>query len=196
MTIHSRRPRLTRREALNLLGAGAGLGVAAALRTDLGLAAAPGLGAPKVTFPKGAIIRTVLKDVPPEALGSGATLFHEHISIYDPSPSWLPPRKDGPPFSANLDLMVDEVRASARDGVSCIVNGGTKDLGKTWSTCERFPPGRACTSSPPAACGPNPRIRPTSPRRRRIRLPTIFFATPRGTMGSARRDRHVADDAS
>ena len=125
MTKHSRSARLTRREALNLLGAGAGLGLVAAARGKAGLAAAA-----KVSFPKGAIIRTVLKDVPPEALAGGATLFHEHVSIYDPSPSWLPPRKDGPPFSANLDLMVDEVRATARDGVSCIVNGGTKDLGQ------------------------------------------------------------------
>jgi len=32
-------------------------------------------------FPKGAIIRTVLKDMKPEELAGGATLFHEHLSV-------------------------------------------------------------------------------------------------------------------
>jgi phosphotriesterase-related protein len=33
------------------------------------------------TFPKGAIIRTILKDYAPEELTGGATLFHEHMSF-------------------------------------------------------------------------------------------------------------------
>jgi predicted metal-dependent phosphotriesterase family hydrolase len=33
------------------------------------------------TFPKGAIIRTLLKDVAPEELAGGATLFHEHMQL-------------------------------------------------------------------------------------------------------------------
>jgi len=33
------------------------------------------------TFPKGAIIRTLLKDYAPEELAGGATLFHEHMSL-------------------------------------------------------------------------------------------------------------------
>ena len=61
----------TRREALGLLGMGA---AAAALPTRL-------LAAP--TFPKGAVIRTVLKDYAPEELAGGATLFHEHMSFQD-----------------------------------------------------------------------------------------------------------------
>lgn len=61
----------TRREALGLLGMGA---AAAALPTQL-------LAAP--TFPKGAVIRTVLKDYAPEELAGGATLFHEHMSFQD-----------------------------------------------------------------------------------------------------------------
>jgi phosphotriesterase-related protein len=88
--------------------------------------------ASKVTFAKGAIIRTVLKDVSPESLGGGATLFHEHITINDPPPSWLPPRKNATPpaYGGKIDLMVDEVKALAKDGVSCIVDGSTVDLGK------------------------------------------------------------------
>lgn len=61
----------TRREALGLLGMGA---AAAALPTQL-------LAAP--TFPKGAVIRTVLKDYAPDELAGGATLFHEHMSFQD-----------------------------------------------------------------------------------------------------------------
>jgi len=34
-----------------------------------------------LTFPKGSVIRTVLKDYPPDELGGGATLFHEHLSF-------------------------------------------------------------------------------------------------------------------
>ena len=67
----------TRREALELLGMSA---AAAAL---------PGVASAQtgVTFPKGAIIRTVLKDYAPEELAGGATLFHEHMSV---APDFLP----------------------------------------------------------------------------------------------------------
>lgn len=57
----------TRREALALMGAGT-----AALAT-------PALAQP--AFPKGAVIRTILKDYAPEELAGGATLFHEHMSM-------------------------------------------------------------------------------------------------------------------
>lgn len=59
---------LTRRDTLGLLGLGA-----AALPNSL-LAQGP-------TFPKGAIIRTLLKDMAPEELAGGATLFHEHLQL-------------------------------------------------------------------------------------------------------------------
>jgi predicted metal-dependent phosphotriesterase family hydrolase len=62
----------TRREALELLG----MGMATAAFSELASAAAP-------TFPKGAVIRTVLKDYAPEELAGGSTLFHEHLSFAD-----------------------------------------------------------------------------------------------------------------
>jgi phosphotriesterase-related protein len=62
--------RITRREALEVLGVGA-----AAALWPVG-ASAQGSG-----FPKGAIIRTLLKDYAPEDLAGGATLFHEHLSL-------------------------------------------------------------------------------------------------------------------
>src|SRR4051794_28876133 len=69
MSQDSRSPRWTRREALGMLGMGA---VAAAL---------PEFAVAAPTFPRGAIIRTILKDYAPEDLGGGATLFHEHMSF-------------------------------------------------------------------------------------------------------------------
>ena len=70
MSQDSRSTGWTRREALGMLGLGA---VAAAL-PEFAAAATP-------TFPKGAVIRTILKDYAPEELSGGATLFHEHMSF-------------------------------------------------------------------------------------------------------------------
>jgi phosphotriesterase-related protein len=60
----------TRREALELLGMSA---AAAAIPR--------GASAQASIFPKGAVIRTILKDYAPEELAGGATLFHEHMSL-------------------------------------------------------------------------------------------------------------------
>jgi len=43
-----------------------------------------------------------------------------------------PPKDARPSFTANLDMMVDEIKATGKEGVSCIVNGGTRDLGYNW----------------------------------------------------------------
>jgi len=96
---------ITRREAVKMLGAGAGLGVLTTLQ------ARP-------------VVRTVLRDVPPERI-AGATLIHEHLSMgfAGDSPALR--------FYQDIDLMVDEVKACARDGVRCIVDTGTMDLGRS-----------------------------------------------------------------
>jgi predicted metal-dependent phosphotriesterase family hydrolase len=60
-----------RRDILRLIGASA----AAAFAHRLGATDE------RPRFPSGAVIRTVLKDLPPEALAGGATLFHEHLSV-------------------------------------------------------------------------------------------------------------------
>jgi phosphotriesterase-related protein len=75
---------LNRRSALRLIGIGAGVGAVSALQGERELLAWLQRGAsssPSVRFPRGAIIRTLLKDLPPDQLGSGATLCHEHLSI-------------------------------------------------------------------------------------------------------------------
>jgi phosphotriesterase-related protein len=117
---------LTRREAVHLLGVGAGLGLLTTLREQTGLAAAlQGSRAAQPTFPRGAVVRTILKDVPPERI-TGATLIHEHLSMG--RPDWAADRPST--FYDNVDLIADEVKACAKDGVSCIVDTGGRDLGR------------------------------------------------------------------
>ena len=77
---------VTRRQALEL-GLGA-IGAVAVLTRGVRLEAVPapallqrGGSAQGVVFPKGAVIRTLLKDLPPDELAGGATLFHEHMSL-------------------------------------------------------------------------------------------------------------------
>lgn len=114
--------RLTRREAIHLLGVAGGLGILGSrelLFAEATTAGAVQAGAPP--FPKGAIIRTILEDVPPTRL-TGATLFHEHLSVS---------RASGQPiFYDDTSLIADEVRACAADGVSCIVDAGVAGLGR------------------------------------------------------------------
>src|SRR6516162_9407782 len=75
--------RLTRRKAIGLLGMGTGVGLLSRAEPFAGLLAASPQQAVKsstgkATFPKGAIIRTLFKDLPPESL-NGTILFHEHL---------------------------------------------------------------------------------------------------------------------
>ena len=131
----------TRREMLGMLGFGA---AAAALPAQTG-----------PQFPKGAIIRTILKDLRPEELAGGATLFHEHLSLaQDFMPRWMgyaratnpqaggraaaapppaPPAAPNQPFfMEDLDLMTEEMKTAAQEGVACIVDGGHPDMGRNF----------------------------------------------------------------
>ena len=131
---------VTRRRVLELLGAGA---AAAAVPQDV-FAEGP-------AFPKGAVIRTVLKDYEPQELAGGATLFHEHMQL---APDFmvkflaataaaraanglpaLPGRGGGAPpagpdIQHNVDLMSEEVAKTKSAGVACIVDGGHPDMGR------------------------------------------------------------------
>ena len=136
----------SRRELLRMIGVGAAAAVCPA-RAD----AAP-------TFPKGAVIRTVLRDYAPDELAGGATLFHEHLSFApDFMTRWtryaaetraangLPPAgagrgataggqtplaPTGPFFMQDTALMVEELRTAKSEGISCIVDGGHPDMGR------------------------------------------------------------------
>src|SRR5262245_1657938 len=106
--------RVTRREAIALLGAGAGVGLASLLRGDveaLGWLQGRGTTAATVAFPSGAIIRTLLKDVPPESLSGGPTLFHEHLSINLSNTA-------APHYTADVAMMANEARGALRDGIA------------------------------------------------------------------------------
>jgi len=124
--------RSSRRKALRILGTGA----AALVLPKLA-------GAP--VFPKGAIIRTILKDCAPEDLADGATLFHEHMSLApDFMPRWMmayarsgpgpaPPasaQPNGTFFMQDVDLMTDEMKQAKAEGIACIVDGGHLDMGR------------------------------------------------------------------
>src|SRR5262245_24527555 len=98
MTFKPDRPlHFTRRETLRVLGAGTAYGFGAILSEQLGFAQVPGWAAKRSSprFPNGAIIRTVMKDVPPDALASGATMFHEHVTFRYLSPPPEPQRGGG-----------------------------------------------------------------------------------------------------
>ena len=135
---HDRAAHVSRRKAMRLLGAGAAgasVGLAAACgpgsspepSNQTTEPAAPERAAPSVVFPGDAIVRTVLADVDPDALGTGATLFHEHLAFDFASPPAEPrapgtPEPPRPTNAAMVDLLVDELRMAAFDGVSCIVD--------------------------------------------------------------------------
>ena len=68
---------LSRRKALALLTGAVGAGATGAWST-LCAAAQSRNGA---RAQAGAIIRTILKDLPPSAIGNGHILFHEHLSF-------------------------------------------------------------------------------------------------------------------
>ena len=125
-------PEYTRRDLLGLLTTGAGLAV-------WSKAAAAAQNA-STNFERGAIVRTLLKDVPPESI-SGPTLFHEHLSIRYPLTKALAlaQGRDVPPsFSDDVDLMVEETKTAGKDGVTCIVDGGHLDMDRDLGALQRI----------------------------------------------------------
>lgn len=142
----SSRSHWTRRQAVRLLGVGTGAALASVLIDRLGaidaFQSAGAAGRPLAGVPKGAIIRTILKDIPPDAMGGGATLFHEHMSMnnafFDKLATTLSPEvakrlydPSKPFYMEDLELMTGEMRAAMTDGVACLVDGGTADQGRS-----------------------------------------------------------------
>ena len=98
----------TRREALGLLGTGAGASVVAATTCTLPVQAQQSFASVEPpNFPAGALIRTLRGDLDPQELATGATLFHEHVGRDD------------------VELAVEELRVCAFDGLGCIVDAAT-----------------------------------------------------------------------
>jgi hypothetical protein len=126
----------TRREALRLIG----LGAAAVAMPSIASPQAP-------TFPKGAIIRTLFKDMAPEELAGGATLFHEHLSL-------------GTDFNQRFTAAAQAARALNGPGPAPL---GTPPAPPRAGGAPNAGPGRGTgrAGGPPPAAGPNPMSDPT-----------------------------------
>lgn len=121
---------MTRRKALTLLSAGTGLGALARVRAAV---QAP-------SFPPGAVIRTLLKDVDPATI-NGPLLFHEHLSIRYPLTKALAEAQGRPvpaSFSDDVDLIVEEMKLAGQDGVACLVDGGHPDMDRDLGALRRI----------------------------------------------------------
>jgi len=96
-------------------------------------------------IPRGAIVRTILKDLPPDVVGSGAILYHEPLSFgstfYERMRRPNAPRPETPPppsYLTNPDLVIEEVRAAGKEGVGCIVDGGHADMGTKYEDLRKI----------------------------------------------------------
>lgn len=117
---------VNRRDAMRLLLTGTSVTGMAALTPHLPWAEAAMQRTAASTSASGAIVRTILKDVPPDALGNGAVLLHEHLSLF------------GPPAAAELTRIIELVRMAGREGVSCIVDVGMTDGGRDINTLKQI----------------------------------------------------------
>jgi phosphotriesterase-related protein len=106
---------ISRRDAIRLLGVGAAVSALSG-RTLQALAL------PVASRPPGQIIRTILADIDPQTL-TGTTLIHEHLSSSLAGSARFK-------FYEDVGLIAEEVKATAPDGVSCIVDTGTDGLGR------------------------------------------------------------------
>lgn len=132
MTIWNDTGRMDRRDALRILGSAAG----AAMLGGVGFGAAhaaqgTGAGRSAAAGRNGAIIRTILRDIAPDELGSGAILMHEHLSMHYPPGSTEH-------FTDDVDLMVEEVRLAGQDGVALIVDGAHDDMARSLDALRRI----------------------------------------------------------
>jgi phosphotriesterase-related protein len=123
---------LKRRSAIRLLGSLAGVGALTALKGPFpgnALMAAP-QAATATKFPQGAIIRTILKDMPPESLDE--ILVHEHLHVSSTYGMKGGPGAPQPTqhFSEDLDVLVEEMKLAQKDGVTAIVDCGHLDQGR------------------------------------------------------------------
>jgi len=94
-------------------------------------------------FERGAVIRTLTKDVDPASV-KGAVLFHEHLSIRYPLTKALAEKAGRPvpvSFTDDVDLMVEETKAAGKDGVGCIVDGGHPDMDRDLDALKRIAAG-------------------------------------------------------
>jgi predicted metal-dependent phosphotriesterase family hydrolase len=122
-----------RRRVLRLAGSALALKALDAL-DGLAFAQSP------AAFPRGSIIRTLLADVNPNAVG--ATLFHEHLSLQDHN-AYVPPRPSPAQlhYTEDVELVTGEIRAARADGLTCIVDAGHTDMGRSLESLRQIAKG-------------------------------------------------------
>src|SRR3954451_23238034 len=124
--------RISRRALLQLIGASAAA-AAGSLRFERVAFAQPGgwfaaSSGARVSFPKDAIIRTVLQDIVPDRMPAGSTQIHEHLGGQFAAPrpigaSEIPPGPYSAPTEREyVDMMADELKMSKADGLACLVD--------------------------------------------------------------------------
>jgi phosphotriesterase-related protein len=121
---------LTRRRMLHHIGLAAGAALLRPATRRLAFAP-PQSPASQPRAADAPVIRTVLKDVAPDDIGPGALLFHEHLSMRYPIGA-------ATHFTDDVTLMIEEVKAAAREGVSGIVDGGHADMQRSLDALRRI----------------------------------------------------------
>lgn len=125
--------KMNRRGVIGLCGASVGLAyIAQATGGGLLEIVIQGAVTPaaKVAFPHGSIIRGILRDVAPEELANGYTLFHEHLDgVYSRTTRQL---KLPPPSSADIGPVVADIKETMKTGLTCVVDGGHPDMGTNY----------------------------------------------------------------
>src|SRR5262245_19334355 len=131
---------MKRRDVFRVFGATLG---AAIVKPSLGEAqtARAGQSAALPVLPRGAVIRTVLSDIPAASL-TGETLFHEHDSLQDHT-AYDPPRPAPAMlhYTEDAALVTAEIKAAGADGLACIVDAGHTDMGRNLETLRRVATG-------------------------------------------------------
>jgi len=127
---------ISRRNLLRLVGTAAGAGVVEAWFHTAPASGQPGAwyaarSPDKATFPKGSVIRTILKDIPPDQMPNGSVQIHEHVTgvfTRTPPPA-QPDMVPGVVAPANeaeyLALMIEELKMAKADGLGCLVDAAS-----------------------------------------------------------------------
>src|SRR5712672_3180536 len=87
------------------------------------------------------VIRTLLKDIEPQTLGTGAILFHEHLSQHYPVTRAMAEKQGSSApvhFSDDVNLMLEETRAAGKEGIGLIVDGGHSDMDRNLDALQRI----------------------------------------------------------
>jgi phosphotriesterase-related protein len=124
---------LSRRDLLRMAATAAGTAV-----VEAWVRPAPAFGQPgawyavrspgKVAFPRGSVIRTIVKDISPDQMPNGSVQIHEHVTgVFAPTPPPAQPDMvPGVVAPANeaeyLALMVEELKMAKADGLGCLVD--------------------------------------------------------------------------